>query len=120
MKHTAKYIPLNEVISQYMNEAGIPEGQRLRLWNISVRGLKELGMDVFSEPKTRILNVLPNKTVDLPADYLQWSKVGIVNDQGEVATLRHNPNLTLYRAEQAEEYLDPNDETSEDSGVEEW
>ena len=106
MKHTAKYIPLNDVISQYMNEAGIPEGQRLRLHALAVRGLQELGMDVFSEPKTRVLEVLPNKTVDLPSDYLQWSKVGIINSDGEVATLRHNSDLTLYRPEQEDESIE--------------
>jgi hypothetical protein len=58
--------------------------------------MNELGMDVTQEPKTRKLPVNANKTVTLPVDFLQWIKVGVLNEKGEVATLHHNSNMTSY------------------------
>lgn len=92
-KHTAKYISLKEVIYQYVNQAALTPAQYLRLHSIAIRGLQELEMDVSGEPKTVVLTVLPNKTVDLPLDYLEYTKIGIINSNGEVETLRPNPGI---------------------------
>jgi hypothetical protein len=98
MKHTAKYCSLRETINFFISEANLPDSVFLRFWHLGYRGLEELGMDVTETVKTRILKVNDNKTVDLPGDYMQWSKVGVLNSAGEVATLRYNRNLTGYAA----------------------
>jgi hypothetical protein len=59
-------------------------------------------MDVFYTPKTEKLVVKPNKTVDLPADYLAYTKIGVLNADGEVATLKRNPNKTAYKIADAD------------------
>jgi hypothetical protein len=92
-KHTAKYISLKEVILQYVNQAELSPAAYLRLFSIAIRGLQELEMDVSGEPKTVILTVLPNKTVDLPVDYLEYTKIGVINTRGEVDTLQQNPDI---------------------------
>lgn len=92
-KHTAKYVSLKELIYHYVNQAELSPAAYLRLHSIAVRGMQELEMDVSGEPKTVVLTVLPNKTVDLPIDYLEYTKIGIVNSNGEVDTLRQNPNI---------------------------
>lgn len=96
--HTARYISLEKVVKDYMAEANYAGTAFLRLYQIAVRGYEELWQDVAGKAKTRRLTVLPNNTVELPSDYIKWIKVGVVNAEGEVATLRHNVNLTGYAA----------------------
>jgi hypothetical protein len=96
MKDLKKYVPLETVVKYFMAEANLTGAHYLRLYQLAVRGLSELGMDVTEEVKTEFLPVESNKTVFLPEDYIQWIKVGILNDRGEVATLRRNESLTTY------------------------
>jgi hypothetical protein len=97
---TAQWLGLAEVIYQYIDQAKLTTAEFRRLWSIGVRGVEELGMDVHSTPKTVKLVVNANKTVNLPSDYIAFSKVGIFNSDGEVATLRRNPSLTAYKIDQ--------------------
>jgi len=99
-KDTAQWTPLAEVIYQYIDQAKLTNAEFRRLWTIGVRGVEELGMDVHATPKTAKLAVNANKTVNLPSDYIGLSKVGVFNADGEVATLRRNPNLTAYKIDQ--------------------
>lgn len=94
MKPTARFIPLREIVDDYKIEADLPESAHFRLWQMAVRGMQEIGFDIFVEPVTRKLGVNPNLTVDLPQDYVNWVKVGVLNDEGEIATLRYNPDLS--------------------------
>lgn len=96
MKHTAQYITLESVILDYISQANLTEAAYFRLWNIAVRGLERMGLSYGNEPVTRKLTVMPNKTVELPNDYLSWNKVGVINDAGEIATLLRNPNLSKF------------------------
>ncbi len=94
MNPTARFIPLQQIVKDFMMEADLPGSNYLRLWNIAVRGLDDIGMDFFTEPVTRKLGVNPNLTVDLPQDYVNWIKVGVLNGNGEIATLKRNPQLS--------------------------
>jgi hypothetical protein len=98
-KDTAQWVDLAEVIYQYIDQAKLTSAEYRRMWPIAVRGVEELGLDVSGMPKTEKIIVNPNKTVNLPSDYIAFSKVGVLNADGEVATLRRNLNLTAYRIE---------------------
>lgn len=98
MGDTASHIELKEIIYAYMDEARQNGSVFRRLWGIAVRGVTELSLDIIPNIKTCRLCVDGNKTAQLPEDYINWSKVGVLNSVGEVATLKHNPNLTLYAA----------------------
>jgi hypothetical protein len=67
-----------------------------RLYNIGVRGLREFNSDVVGTFVTALLPVNANKTVDLPPDYINYSKMGVINERGEIVTLRLNNQLTNY------------------------
>jgi hypothetical protein len=99
-KDTAQWVGLAEIIYQYIDQAKLTSAEFRRLWTIGVRGVEEIGLDVHMTPKTVKLMVNANKTVTLPADYVAFSKVGVFNPEGEVATLRRNPNLTAYKIDQ--------------------
>lgn len=96
MKHTANWTSLDRAIKDYIGQAEITTAKYLKLWQLGVRILEELGMDISESPVTRKLPVSSTKIAELPASYLQWIKVGVINEKGEVATLRHNPDLSEY------------------------
>jgi hypothetical protein len=98
MGETAQYKQLKEIIYDYMDEAQQNSAALRRLWNIAVRGVVDLALDVIPNIKSCRLCVDGNKTAQLPTDYLNWSKVGVLNSSGEVATLKYNSTLTLYGA----------------------
>lgn len=90
-------LTLKEIIGQFLNSADQTSHQFLRLWNIGVFGIKtEFNLDIIGVYRTQILDVNPNKTVDLPCDYIKYSKIGLINDQGEIATFRRNDQLSTY------------------------
>jgi hypothetical protein len=101
-KDTAKWVCLSEVIYQYIDQARLSNADYRRLWTIGVRGVEEMGMDVYGTIKTLKLTVNANKTVTLPSDYIGFSKVGIFNQKGEVSTLRRNRNLSSYKINQTD------------------
>ena len=92
---TTGYIPLDDIVSAYMNRANLPDAHRGRLWTIGFEGVEEMNLDVFNSIQTRKLNVNPNMTVNLPQG-CKWTKIGNLNSNGEVATLKQNNNLTKY------------------------
>ncbi len=55
-----------------------------------------MGLDFFYRIKAVKLPLNANLTVTLPADYLNWTKVGILNDRGEIIPLWYNDKLTSY------------------------
>lgn len=114
-KDTAKWVPLSEVIYQYLDQSKQTNAEYRRLWTIGVRGIEEMGMDVFSTTKTVKLVVNANKTVDLPSDYIGFSKVGVFNADGEVATLKRNKNLSSYKINQADRTENNTDNTTGNS-----
>lgn len=101
-KDTAKWIGLSEVIYQYIDQARLSNADYRRLWTIGVRGVEEMGMDVYGTTKTVKLPINANKTVTLPSDYVGFSKIGIFNQKGEVAALRRNRNLSSYKINQSD------------------
>jgi len=108
---TAQWLGLAEVVYQYIDQAKLTTAEFRRLWTIGVRGVEEMGMDVHSTPKTVKLAVKANKTVDLPSDFIAFSKAGVLNADGEVATLRRNTDLTAYRIDMADRLQNNTDNT---------
>lgn len=111
-KDTAKWVGLSEVIYQYLDQSKQTNAEYRRLWTIGVRGVEEMGMDVFSTTKTAKLVVNANKTVNLPSDYIGFSKVGVFNADGEVATLKRNKNLSSYKINQSDRTSNNTDNTT--------
>jgi len=114
-KDTAQWVGLAELVYQYIDQAKLTSSEFRRLWTIGIRGVEEIGMDVHSTPKTVKLVVNANKTVNLPSDYVGFSKVGVFNPDGEVATLRRNPNLTAYKINVSDRTSSNTDNTAVDT-----
>jgi len=94
MSQNRQWISLDEAIYAYINEAELSQHRYFKLWHIAYRAITELGLDAFYAVKSVKLPVNANLTVTLPADYLNYSKVGVLNQQGEIIPLGVNNNLT--------------------------
>lgn len=97
-KQTARYVSIDKVVNEYISEANLTDSQFLRLWNLAVRGLELMNYSFAAQPISRKLGILPNKIVELPGDYVDWCKIGVTNDLGEIAALKVNEGLSSYAA----------------------
>lgn len=96
MPQHQQYIPMDDAINAYLDEAEQSVHKFFKLWNIAVRGVHELGLDFFFQIRSVKLPINANKTVTLPADCLKYSKIGVLNDRGEIIPLRFNEKLTYF------------------------
>ena len=93
---SAKFEPLKRVGAFYLDQYQKSVGDEDTVWVMLVRGLEFMHYNTTAEPKTVRLPVQGQKTVVLPADYVQWSKIGLLNQNGKVSTLKINTALTTY------------------------
>lgn len=112
------YISLDSVILDYLGEGEYSQSKYFKTWHLAFRGMDNMGLDFFYKVQAVKLPVNANMTVQLPADYLNWTKVGVLNDRGEIIPLYYNDKLTTY-ADLSPERLD---RTQDDSvvGLDNW
>jgi len=91
-----QWIQIDEVINDYIDEAELSIHKFWKLWHIAFRGLTEMGLDFFYTVKSIKLPVNANLTVNLPDDYLNYTKVGVLNSKGEIIPIIFNNKLTKY------------------------
>lgn len=92
-------VPIRKIVSQYLNSSDRSDHEFVRLYNIAVRACEnEFQLDICGQFLTVLLDVNPNKTVQLPIGYVNFSKVGIVNQIGEFVCLKRNDQLSNYHA----------------------
>lgn len=93
---SAKYIPIKEIVSMALDECDKGMGDFDKVWVLAFRGLESCHFNIAAEPKTVRLPINGNKTVTLPADYVSWVKIGLIDQNGQVSTLRINNSLTTF------------------------
>ena len=98
---TEQWITLDSVVNDYLIEAELPVQKYNKIWHLAFRGMDEMGLDYFYQVKTVKLPVEANKTVQLPADYRQYTKIGALNTRGETIPLQYNPKMTDYASTRA-------------------
>jgi len=96
MSEHQQWIELDECINGYIDEAELSTHKYFKLWQLAFRIMTQLGLSFFYEIRSVKLPVNPNFTVDLPSNYLNYSKVGVLNDSGEIIPLKYNDKLTTY------------------------
>lgn len=90
-----QWISLDECITAYMDEAEVSNHKYFKLFHLAFRAMTELGLSAFYVVRTAKLPVNSNLTVSLPSDYIMYSKIGVLNEQGEIIPLGVNNKLTL-------------------------
>lgn len=89
-------IGLKQIVAELIDSKDSGSQEFRRLYNIGRRGIREFNTDVVGTFTTSLLPVNANKTVTLPADYISYSKIGVINERGEIVTLRLNQQLSNY------------------------
>lgn len=93
-----KYVKLKSIVSYALDECSKSMGDFDKAWIFAFRALVDIGLNISFEPITVRLPVnFDNLTVTLPAGYLRWTKIGVINESGEVAFLKRNQSLTKWR-----------------------
>jgi hypothetical protein len=103
---SAALINIKKIVHMYMDEAQLTTAAYRRLYGIAQRGAVDLALDVTANVKSCELCVLGNRTAELPDDYIQWTKIGVLNQHGEVATLSHNNQLAIINDGQSSRLAD--------------
>jgi len=91
-----KYVPLKQVVSYYLDEMKKSYAEFDPCWILAFRALISMGFSVAFEPKTIRIPLNANLTANLPADYLNWTKIGVQDSDGGFSTLAINNALTKY------------------------
>jgi hypothetical protein len=96
-------VPLNQIINDFIitladdDIAGHASDTQLRTH--ALRGIREMGFDVSRKIRSLKLTVnSTNNTVELPDDFVDWSKVGVVGAGGLIYVLGENKNLNYSQA----------------------
>jgi hypothetical protein len=91
-----QYVSLDTVINLYLDRSEQSIHKYYKCWQLAFSGMEEMGLDFFYQIKSVKLPVNANLTVSLPDDYLNYSKVGVLNSQGEIIPMGYNNKLTTF------------------------
>jgi hypothetical protein len=91
-----QWVDLDEIIYNYIDRSEQSIHKFSKLWHIAFSGMEQLGLDFFNRIKSVKLKVEANQTVYLPNDFLNYTKVGVLNSKGEVVPLKLNKKQTFY------------------------
>lgn len=97
MSQHQAWITLESCINDYIVEAELSNNKYFKLFHLAFRGMEDCGIDFFYQIKSVKVAVNENKTVTLPPDYLNYTKLGILNGLGELVPLKYNDKLTTYK-----------------------
>lgn len=100
------YTQLKTIVAYALDECDKSVGDMDKVWILALRALVEINFEIAAQPQTVRLPVLPNQTVMLPFNCLSWSKIGILDDKGQINTLRVNNALTTFRDNNPERLSD--------------
>ena len=96
------YVPLRQIIDDYVitldtdDFANSPSDIAIR--NVALRGIREFGFDITSRVKSIKKDInTANNTVDLPDDFVDLIKIGIVGSDGVLRVLSQNKNINYSR-----------------------
>ena len=96
-------VPLNQIINDFIisidgdDYASNATDNQVRTH--ALRGVRELGFDMLKRIRSLKLNInSDNNTVELPDDYVDWSKVGVIGTDGLVYVFGENKNINYSQA----------------------
>lgn len=87
---------LEEAVNLYIDRSEQSNHKYFKLWNIGVSLLEKMGINFFYQVQTVKLPVNSNFTVNIPDNFIQWCKVGVLNEIGEIIPLDYNNKLTQF------------------------
>jgi hypothetical protein len=90
-------ITLNTIVNDVLSEMGMNTTHNYaRLLNIANKGLRTLTFDVLGKSKVVLLTVDSDLRIDLPTDFIDYTFVGVVGNDGWVQTLGARDDIPKY------------------------
>ena len=117
----ANTVKLSSIINDFLVTAdGDDHGSNVTdtaLRNIALRGIREIGFDLSKKTKSVKLPIeKTNDTVALPSDFVDFSKIGVVDTHGFVRVMVRNENINYSMKEEGANLVDSKTATSGMSG----
>jgi len=95
-------VSLNDIIADFkitMDDSDhVANVSDRAIHNIAKRGIREIGFDISKKIKTVKIEVDSNDTVELPSDFVDLCKVGVISNDGVIVALISNENITTESA----------------------
>lgn len=95
------YVTLKEVIDDFIitmdGDDYVSHASDVAIRNIALRGVREFGFDVTARIKSLKRTIQSNNTIELPDDYVDLTKIGVVGDDGVLHILGENKNINYSR-----------------------
>lgn len=89
-----QWVSIDDCINAYLSRSEQSNHKYFKLWHLCFDWLNQVGLNSFYAVQAVKLPVNANLTVTLPANYLNYSKVGVLNQQGEIIPMGFNSKLT--------------------------
>ena len=89
-----KDVKLDEVVKSLLIQHGEQTEHKYMMYlDAAIRGLKELTFDILQNIKSETLDVNTNLTVDLPCDFVNYTRIGLCRSHGRIETLGYDEYL---------------------------
>jgi len=85
------------IVDYTLDELRKSDGDRDRYWILAFRALAEVNYDFAAQVITFRLQRQANNTVLFSPGCISWTKIGILNNNGEFSTLKINNALTTWK-----------------------
>tara|TARA_R100000329_G_scaffold56012_2_gene50777 strand:+ start:4605 stop:5429 length:825 start_codon:yes stop_codon:yes gene_type:complete len=91
------YVDLSQVVNDFIltldTDDYVSNASDTAIRSFALRGVREMGFDMLKVVRSLKVSVNSNNTATLPDDYVDWSKVGVVGDDGLIYVLGENKNI---------------------------
>tara|TARA_R100000388_G_C7228370_1_gene153118 strand:+ start:11 stop:835 length:825 start_codon:yes stop_codon:yes gene_type:complete len=109
------YIDINKVVNDFIvtmdGDDYVSEVSDNAIRSFALRGVRDMGFDMLKVVRSIKLPVESNNTVTLPDDYVSWTKIGTVGDDGIVYVMGENKNINM-----SQKYSEINDKNYDTDG----
>ena len=92
-----KYYKIASIVDDCLDDNDLTTHWFDKFLKWGIRGLEELHLDVWQEPKTCLLDVSELKTVTLPTDFVDWIKIAVQHGQYAITLGVHDDLTGLVR-----------------------
>lgn len=91
-------VTLKDVVKEFMLSIDVDDytngASEAIVKNYALRGIRDMGFDMGKIIKSTTIDVSATNTADLPADFVNIVKMGLVTDEGKVIVFAKDNNIT--------------------------
>lgn len=112
------YITLQQIVMDFLSDKGIFDSENyIRYLKWAARGFEKLGMYDLDSVQVEFLTINDNGVAVLPEDYIDYTKIGLIDDDGTIINLGVNEDIVYNRASECGNPLNDYFDSSNDTDV---